>query len=125
MLLVSGFVAAQTSAHDAALNHHATSHKPLMLASQARTPTSPPQADPSSVQMTTNVTLIPQGAFIEDSRLSAGQLRALRGAGITTARDLLEAEPVALGRLLGIEPRQPSIAQRRLCSVSVAAQLVP
>lgn len=114
VLLLSGVLTAQANAHDAAANQDATSHEPLILASQARTPTSPPQADPASVQMTTDVTRIPQGAFIEDSRLNARQLRALREAGIANARDLLEAEPVALGRLLGIQPRQASMAQDRL-----------
>ncbi|MCC5864040.1 MAG: hypothetical protein JJU31_02870 [Wenzhouxiangella sp.] len=113
-LLLGGISIAQSSAHSTTTSPDATSDKPLMLASQARTPTSPPQADPASVQMTTDVTRIPQGAFIEDSRLNARQLRALRGAGISTARDLLEAEPVALGRLLDIQPRQASMAQDRL-----------
>ena len=91
-----------------------TVDSPLIMAFQARTPRSPAQADPTSVGMNTPVTRLPDGAFFEDSRFNAGQLRALRGAGITTARDLIEAEPVALGRLLGIEPRQASMNQHNL-----------
>lgn len=88
--------------------------KSLMLAMQTRQPTSPPQADPSSVNMNTPITRLPDGAFFEDTRFNARQLRALRGADISSARDLIEADPVALGRLLDIEPRQASMNQHNL-----------
>lgn len=86
----------------------------LIVAFRSRTPTSPAQADPASVSMNTPVSRLPAGAFFEGTRFNARQLRALDGAGITTARDLIEADPVALGRLLDIEPREASINQQNL-----------
>ncbi|TVQ29986.1 MAG: hypothetical protein EA370_14375 [Wenzhouxiangella sp.] len=113
VLLLSSVLAGASQAQENIQPSSSHSNPPLVLA-QARTVNNPPQADPGSVERSTPLPRMPHGAFLEDSRLSGNQLRALRGIGINTAGDLADASPQRVGRILNIHPRQAHFAQERL-----------
>lgn len=45
---------------------------------------------------------------------SRPQLRQFHGEGITTAADLIAADPALVGRIMGLNPRQARMMQRHL-----------
>ena len=85
-----------------------------LMVAQARRPASPPPRTQQTIDHDTALTRLPDGAFFEDTRFTAAQLRALAEADIRTAGDLVNATPAAVGRLLDIPAASAWRMQGRL-----------